>query len=91
MGIHGYHSYNLAGPKANAESNHPQETVTDGGRAQRQAPPRARGIAAHDGESRDPIDHRLRTRGLRDATPLSEELEHARHGPTADPSFAKAS
>jgi len=85
MGIKGQDSQHLARAEANAESNHPDETVTAGGSAQGQAPKQASGIAADHRESRDPIDDRLRTRCFRDATRLSEEPEHTRNGTKADP------
>jgi hypothetical protein len=75
----------------NVRSIDPDETVTEGGSAQGQAPTQASGIAADHGESRDPIDDRLRTRGFRDATLLSEESEHTRHGTQADPPLSKES
>ena len=91
MGITGQDSQHLARAEANAASNHPDETVTAGGSAQGQAPKQASGIAADHRESRDPIEDRLRTRCLRDATRLSEEPEHTRNGTKADPYLSKES
>jgi hypothetical protein len=89
LGSTGQDGHNLARAQAKAASNQPDETMTAGGRAQGQAPQSARGIAAHDGESRAPIADRVRTRGFRDATARSEEWEHARHGTQTDPYFYK--
>src|SRR6266581_8229088 len=51
-GLKGPNSSNLARTQAKTAINHPDATVTEGGRAQGQASPRARGIAADDGASR---------------------------------------
>jgi hypothetical protein len=89
MGINGHNSENLARTQANTAINHPDETVTEGGRAQGQASKRARGIATDYGESRDPIDDRLRTRSVCDATPLRKEPEHTSNSTKADPYLQK--
>jgi hypothetical protein len=89
LGVNGQDGQHLAHTQTNADIHHPDEARTAGGRVQGAALQQASGIAADQRESRDPIDDRLRTRGFRDATPRSEELEHTRHGTKADPYLSK--
>jgi len=89
LGVNGQDGQPLAPTQTNAAIHHPDEAMTEGGRVQGAALKQASGIEADQRASRDPIADRLRTRGLRDATPLSEELEHTRHGTQADPYLSK--
>lgn len=91
LGVNSQDGQDLARPQADADINHPDEPITEGGRDQGSAPQPVRRIAADDSQSCDPIDDRLRTRGFAQARPLSEELEHSRHDTKADPHLSKES
>jgi len=56
MGINGQHGENLARAQANADIDHPNQTVAKGRLAHRQAPKLAGGVKTDDRQSDHPID-----------------------------------
>ena len=84
MGIDGQHGENLARAQANADIDHPDQTVGKGSLAHRQAPQLAGSVKADDGQSDHPMDDGLRTRRFVDAKGQSQETQDATDGTKAD-------
>ncbi len=67
MGVDGQNGSNLARAQANADIDHPDQAVAEGGVGKRQAPQPTSGLNADDRESDEPVDDGLWTRSPLDA------------------------
>ena len=84
MGVKGSHGHHRARAQAKTAIDHPHETVTQGGRAQGEAPQQAGGVDADERESSHPLDDGLRARRFVDAQSEGQETQDARDSAQSD-------
>src|SRR5712691_13035680 len=89
MGIQGQHSANLARAQADADSDHPEQALGQGGRLQGQAPHGPGRVDADEGEADHPIDDGWRAGGFLETQSPSEPSQDARDGAKADAGLQK--
>jgi hypothetical protein len=89
MGVKGSHGHHRARAQAKTAIDHPHETVTQGGRAQGEAPQQAGGVDADERESSHPLDDGLRARRFVDAQSEGQETQDARDSAQSDTRSSK--